>query len=100
MIKIRLREDIWRGTIDLAILDERNGKKYIAKPLVFEPYDGFTIGEPTASFDRDENIPEQLKQELRILGIFDDSNAATTTVLKAHLEDMRTLVFRPESESK
>lgn len=99
MIKIHLREDIYLDAVDLVIFQVRDGKRHIAKPLVFEPYESHLLAEPTARFMREDNVPEQLKQELNIMGLIDNADAKTLKAKDAHLEDMRRLVFSPP-ESK
>lgn len=97
-IKVHLRYDAFTDAHDLFIFDERNGKRYLAKPLVMEELEGGLIAEPTARFHRKDNVPEQFKQCLNVMGLIDHADAGTLKAKDAHLEDMRRLVFNGDKK--
>ena len=82
-------------TVELVVFVERDGKRWIAKPLEFEPFENSLYAHaPTASFPSESRVPHQLKQELKTMGLIDGADAATVKAKDAHLEDMRALVFK------
>ncbi|MCR4307095.1 MAG: hypothetical protein NUV80_00885 [Candidatus Berkelbacteria bacterium] len=85
--------------VDMLILDEQNGKKYLAKPMkiVFEEYEYSVDVEPTLRLP-DMNAQEFMRAMAEALdeqGVKTDKDskiAGTLDATKYHLEDLRSLL--------
>ena len=100
MVEVVLKYDEDIVGTRLYVLQEIDGKMYLAKPteFVFEEYSMESYPTPTMSFDRrtGERFLSQLANALVKIGFRADELKAKDseiTAVKYHLEDMRKLVF-------
>lgn len=82
--------------IDVLITHERNGKLFVAKPILFEAAkeNNFEIIPPTLVIPDKADFFEVLRRELQYFGGLQSADASTMSAMKYHLEDMRKLVFK------
>ena len=107
MIKVYIATEPWSAKIGILFTEERNGKRYVVKPvdLVFEEVKDNSATEPTIRFDH-FLAPEFLKALAEAL---DKHNIKTENdfkiqglleATKYHLEDMRKITFNNLSPRK
>lgn len=97
-MKIRLHMSPWSDQIEMAVfVQEGNGKTFLAAPLTLNQFpENSIIGQPTMSFDA--IAAQDLMDQLWQCGIRPSEGSGSAGQLAAvqkHLEDMRTLVFKP-----
>jgi len=99
MIKVKIYKSIATNAIELFIYEERNGKRYVAKPvkLVFEEWKEGEIIKPTLIFYHfvGEEFLKSLAEALDEKGIKTEQDAKIAGTLEAtryHLEDLRKLL--------
>ena len=100
-IKVYIRREFYGRGIEIAFFIEREGKRYIAKPIELEfiEYDGAAKAEPTLVLDRflAPKFLKALAEALDKEGVKTENDYKLQGILEAtkkHLEDMRRLVFR------
>jgi len=101
MIKVYISQPGYSGRISIAVVDERNGKRYLAKPveLEFEEMEEEKDYLPTFQLPRmmGEMFLQAFAEALDEVNVKTEKDAKIAGVLEAtrlHLEDMRRLVFR------
>ena len=93
---LHLRDNLFDYCQGMAIIKEVDGKKFVGK-LIFEELEPGSFITPTFEVNHDHNILEQMRNELRRLGLLENADQATVGALTYHLEDMRRLVFGDKS---
>ncbi len=100
-MKVYIQKEIYSDSIGILFAEEKNGKRYIAKPvqLEFTEYDIDTSTEPTIRIshflapDFLKALAEALdKEQIKTENDFKIQGLLEAT--KRHLEDMRRLVFK------
>ena len=90
--------------IDIYILDEKNGKTYLAKPMMFEfqeTKEGEFFPDPTLRLDMPDTngFLKAFADALEEFGIFRKQDPDAMKYIQNHLNDMRNLVFK-KNETK
>lgn len=103
-MKIHIEKNpAYPSAVNIYMCDEKDGRNYIAKPMVFEfeeMVDGECFQDPTLQL----NLPETngflkaFADALEEFGIFRKQDPDAMKYIKSHLEDMRRLVFEPITE--
>jgi len=100
--KVYIQKQMWSNALGIAIFEERDGKQFMAKPieLVFEEIDRYgEVVKPTLQigYQMAEPFLKAMAESLDEFGVKTDSDAklaGTMQATRAHLEDMRSLVFK------
>ena len=96
---IRAQSAPWRSAVEIYIRD-RDGKTRV-KDIVLERMEEGVLAAP--SFTLDEITAQQLMDDLWHCGLRPTDGAGTAGAMRAverHLEDMRTLVFKPHTKAE
>ena len=96
---IKVHYSDFEGDIRIAILEDTNGKRYCTRAILerVEVIPGAVVD---AAFKLDTDEAQQLMNELWRVGIRPkngEGSNAQVNALKAHLDDMRRLVFKTKS---
>jgi hypothetical protein len=100
-MKVYIYQNPSSGSTDIAFVDERNGKRYVAKPveLIFEECTFESKPTMKLSYIYSDALLKAFAAALAEQGIKTDNDHKIEGLLKAtlyHLEDMRKLVFKKE----
>lgn len=97
-MKILTNKAEWSNTLQIAIVDERNGVRYVAQPLTMEKVDENSfIAQPTLELDVGslqafiDSLWEQGHRPTQTKGTKGELES-----VRYHLEDMRKLVLSPQ----
>ena len=102
-MKIYITPNNWQDTFEIYIVEEHNGKRYIAEPmeLKFKEHTEGEVTKPSISisrvFGKETNFLQSLSDALANAGYEPKSveeNKGELKATKFHLEDMRKLVFK------
>jgi hypothetical protein len=95
---------LWRGDLTLLCRDEHDGRKWMANfAITFEPWEPGTVvlRSDSSGLQLTRDDAQQLLNELWRVGMRPRDGAgslAHVDAQRAHLEDMRRLVFKSEED--
>lgn len=99
-MRIHVQKVMYKDSYDFLIMEERQGRRFIAKPFLLEEMkEGGYIQDPTFSVRGNEGeiFLQELVNQAWDLGIrprYARETEPQVEAIKFHLEDMRSLVFK------